>query len=134
MKTLVSAVLAVALFSACGSDHRPACSASDAGTGCDVVMCGASNVMFPTFDKTCSSVADCAYAIHQSNCCGATLAIGLNKAEQTRFAADEKTCVDQYPICGCPATPTITEDGQAATPGKTIIVQCQSGKCMTTVQ
>ena len=134
MKTFVFAVLAVALFPACGSDHRPACSASDGGTGCDVVVCGAANATFPTFDKTCSSVADCAYAIHQTNCCGATVAIGFNKAEQARFAADEKTCVDQYPLCGCPATPTMTEDGRAATPGATIVVQCPSGKCMTTLQ
>jgi len=28
----------------------------------------------------------------------------------------------------------VFEDGQAATPGKVIIVQCQSSKCMTTLK
>jgi hypothetical protein len=135
MKTFISAVMFVALIQfACGSDKPAACSTRDSGTGCDTVMCSGSNSSFPTFDKTCSNVDDCAIAIHQSNCCGATLAIGITKAEQDRFAADEKTCVDQYPLCGCPATPTITEDGQAQTAGKMIIVQCQSGRCMTTVK
>ena len=135
MKTLAAAVLSLVL-SACGSNHRSEVSdgGSCDGGSCDEVSCSGSNTRFPTFDKTCSLVTDCAIAIHQINCCGATLAIGINKVEQQRFAADEKTCLDQYPLCACPATPTITEDGQAATPGKTIVVQCQSGKCMTTVQ
>src|SRR5690349_14293245 len=106
MKTLAAAVLALVL-SACGSNKRSACEASDGGS-CDEVSCSGSHISFPTFDKTCSSVTDCAIAIHQTTCCGSTLAIGLNKAEQQRFAADEKTCLDQYPLCTCPATPTMT--------------------------
>ncbi|HET7505589.1 MAG TPA: hypothetical protein VFK02_31430 [Kofleriaceae bacterium] len=131
MKIVAATVLALVL-SACGSNRRSADDTSDGGR--DEVSCTGSNTSFPTFDKTCSSVTDCAIAIHQTNCCGATLAIGINQAEQQRFDADEKTCLDQYPLCGCPAIPTITEDGQAATPGKMIVVQCQAGKCMTTVQ
>lgn len=126
------AVLAALVHTACNSDHRPACAASDGGD-CDVVMCRAQNSTFPTFDKTCHTVDDCAFAVHQTNCCGSTLAIGFSKAEQSRFAADEKTCLDQYPLCACPQTPTMTEDGQFATSGKTIVVQCQSGMCMTTL-
>jgi hypothetical protein len=140
MKTLVAALLTLcALFQpGCNGDKAAACdSAGDSSppsTACDVVMCAGSNMSFPTFDKTCTSPDDCAFAIHQTNCCGATLAVGLTKAEQTRFAADEKTCVDQYPLCACPAVPTVTEDGQSASAGKTIVVECQSGKCMTTVK
>ena len=139
MKMLIAAVLVVGVgfHPGCHGDRAAACNnTNDAAptSGCDVVMCSGSNISFPTFDKTCTSPADCAIGIHQTNCCGATLAIGMTKAEQARFAADEKICIDQYPLCGCPAIPTITEDGQSADPGKMIVVECQSNRCMTTVK
>lgn len=139
MKTLASALLIIGtvLQAGCNADRAATCThGGDASPsqGCEMIMCSSSNASFPSFDKTCTSADDCAIGIHQTNCCGATLAIGMTKAEQARFAADEKICIDQYPICGCPAIPTITEDGQSAAPGKTIIVECLSNMCMTTVK
>jgi hypothetical protein len=128
------ALLIAALVAGCGSDMRAACEASDAGSCGDTVMCSGVSPQFPSFDKSCGSVDDCAFAVHQTNCCGATLAVGFAKAEASRFAADEKTCAAQYPACGCPATPTMTEDGLSATAGQAIAVACQSGRCMTTVK
>jgi hypothetical protein len=126
------ALLAIAVAAACGSDMRSAC---DGGTcSGDLVMCSGFEATFPTFNKACVTVDDCAFAVHQTNCCGATLAIGFNKAEAARFADDEKTCVAQYPACGCPATPTMTEDGLSVTAGQAIAVGCQAGRCMTTVK
>ena len=140
MKTLGSALLALCAVAqpACSSNQAPTCgTASDAfpaGPGCDVVMCaGTTPTSFPTFDKTCTIAGDCVIGIHQTSCCGSTLAIGMARTEQFRFVSDENTCVGQYPMCACPATPTVTEDGQTGTPGKPIIVACQAGKCMTTV-
>jgi hypothetical protein len=141
MKTLVSALLALcAVF-------QPGCSANKAATcdtpsdslpsshGCDVITCtGTTPTSFPSFDKACTIAGDCVIGIHQTSCCGSTLAIGLAGTEQTRFAFDENTCVAQYPQCACPATPTVTEDGQHGAPDKPIVVECQSGRCMTTVK
>ena len=140
MKTLACSLLAVCALiqPGCNADRAAACDvggdSSSSSDGCDVVVCTGPKISFPTFDKTCTSVDDCAISIHQINCCGAMLAIGMTKAEQARFAADEKVCVDQYPLCACPAMPTLAEDGQGATAGKTIVVECQSSKCMTTVK
>lgn len=125
----------VALVAGCGSGGRGACETGDAGrcTG-DVVICSGTSTTFPSFDKTCSAAGDCAFDLHQTNCCGATLAIGFNRAEAARFAADEETCVRQYPVCGCPATPPMTEDGLTAIGGQSITVLCESGRCRTTVK
>ena len=90
---------------------------------------------FPTFDKTCTSAGDCVIGIHQSDCCGSRQAIGMNETEQARFSADEATCVAQYsPGCECPPAFPLAEGGQSAFDGKTIVVECQSNQCITTVK
>lgn len=126
--------LVVSLVAACGSDGRAACQADAGSCTGDLVMCSGAATTFPSFDKTCGAAGDCAFDVHQTNCCGATLAIGFHRAEVARFAADEKICVSQYPVCGCPATPTMTEDGLVVTGGQAITVLCQSGRCTTTVK
>lgn len=105
--------------------------ATDAG---DLVMCTGATPSFPSFDKTCTLAADCFIGIHQINCCGSMKAIGMNKAEKTRFATDEKLCESQYPGCGCAATPTVAEDGMSESGTKVITVECQASKCMTLVK
>lgn len=102
--------------------------------GGDVVMCAGAMPSFPSFAKTCVTAADCLIGTHQINCCGAMKALGINQAEKDRFAADEKICEGQYPGCGCPAAPTVAEDGQFADIGKMIVVECQATKCMTLVK
>lgn len=110
---------------------------SDGGTGTDggdVVMCVGATPSFPSFDKTCTGVADCFIGIHQTNCCGATKSIGINQAEKAPFTSDEKTCEGQYPGCDCAATPTVAEDGQFASATTMIVVECQASKCVTLVK
>jgi hypothetical protein len=58
----------------------------------------------------------------------------MNKAELAQFTADEKVCTEQYAKCACPAYFTISEDGQRAMVGQSMVVECQSGQCMTTVK
>jgi hypothetical protein len=141
MKTVVSALLALsALFPlGCNANKAATCDtpsdALPASHACDGVMCtGQMPTSFPIFDKTCTIAGDCVLGIHQTSCCGSSLAIGMTRAEQARFAVDENTCVGQYPQCACPATPTVTEDGQHGTPDNPIVVECQAGSCMTTVR
>jgi len=102
--------------------------------GGDLVMCTGATPTFPTFDKSCTLASDCFIAIHQINCCGSMKALGLNQAEQARFAADEKICQGQYPGCGCAAAPTVAEDGQSESAGKMIVVECQARQCTTLVK
>jgi hypothetical protein len=123
-----------ALAPGCHGDRATAADAAPGGDAADGVQCGGANGVFPTFDKTCSNADDCATGIHQTNCCGATQAIGLAKAELSRFTADEKVCVDQYPPCACPATPTVAEDGHTPVGGQSIVVDCESRRCMTSVR
>ena len=106
---------------------------ADGGSG-DIVMCTGATPTFPSFDKTCAGATDCTIGLHQINCCGSMKAIGINQAEKTRFDADEKLCESQYPGCGCAAAPTVAEDGHSEDAGKTIVVECQVGKCMTLVK
>ena len=110
----------------------PDLASSDAGS--DVVMCGTSPIVFPSFDKTCSDSSQCSFGTHQINCCGSQLAIGFNVAEASRFATDEKQCRSQYPPCACPASPTKTEDGQTWDGVKTIVATCTAKGCMTTLK
>ena len=138
MKTLASAllVLAALVLPACNSMTDSQCNGhlpSPSGE-CTNAMCRVTDDGFPMFDKTCRIAADCVFGVHQTDCCGSTQAIGMNKAEQTRFEATEKACTDQYASCACPAFFTKSEDGQQATDGKMIVVECQSSLCMTTVR
>lgn len=119
----------------CNADRAAACSAGGApgsGDDCDTIACGVAATQFPSFDKSCATPADCVIGVHQINCCGSTLAIGMNRAEQARFTADEQACASQYPHCACAQTAT-AEDGQSAL-GKDVVVLCRSGQCMTAVQ
>jgi hypothetical protein len=127
-------VAAGMLLPGCGASVSGTSDAAASGDAAAGVMCTGTVGVFPTFDKTCTVVDDCAIGIHQTNCCGATTAMGLTKAEEARFAAAEKICVDQYPPCACPATPTVAEDGRNPIAGQSIVVECQSRKCMTAVQ
>lgn len=129
---LLAALGALAL--GCHTDSATTGDAGGPGDAAGGVMCTGPLGVFPTFDKTCSIADDCTFGVHQTNCCGATQAIGMTRAELARFTEDEKVCVDQYPACACPATPTVAEDGHTPVAGQTIVVECQSRMCMTTVK
>jgi hypothetical protein len=138
MKTIIFASIAFAVLflSACNEPaqkcdgHLP----SSSDDSCANPMCRVSDPGFPTFDKTCTVAGDCVFGVHQTDCCGSTKAIGMNKAELAQFTADEKVCTEQYAKCACPAYFTVSEDGQRAMAGQSMVVECQLGQCMTTVK
>lgn len=66
-----------------------------------------------TLDDSCTSDADCAYGIHQTDCCGNTFAVGFRTSERTRFETFEPMCQATYPLCGCPSGPTRTDSGES---------------------
>jgi hypothetical protein len=97
----------------------------------DPIMCPG---VFPIFDKSCSGVDECAIGVHTTDCCGNSVALGMNSAELEAFNAAEAICDSQYPACGCPAMPTMAEDGQSVADPRSLAVDCIEGSCMTFVQ
>lgn len=89
---------------------------------------------FPHFAKRCTTERDCAIGTHQIDCCGSTAAIGISSFERRRFEMAEGTCRTQYPACGCPAQPTIAEDGQFVLDPARLVVQCINTFCTTSVR
>jgi hypothetical protein len=89
--------------------------------------------VFPMFDKSCSGDNDCAVVVHTTDCCGNSVAIGINENEVDAFEAAEAICDSQYPPCGCPAGPTVAEDGNQAFDPNDLDVECVMGACTSFV-
>ena len=113
--------------SATDSTATDATDATDTG---EPIMCPD---VFPMFDKSCIEDSDCAVVIHTSDCCGNTVAWGLNAGEVEAFDAAEAICDAQYPQCDCPAGPTVAEDGNEALDPDLIGVSCSMGACTSFV-
>lgn len=112
----------------------PDVATSDAGAPDTGVVCGGSREgSFPAFASACSVASDCVLAVHQTDCCGNTHALGIRADQQAAFTLAEQQCDRMYPGCGCPAGPTVADDGMSARPPATIAVQCTSGMCTTYV-
>jgi len=92
-----------------------------------------SGSIFPEFDDTCSADADCMVALHQINCCGTQIAIGINVAEGADFKAAEAICQGQYPGCGCAQFPTEADDGNTGYLLEDFAASCMDGACWTSV-
>ena len=112
---------------ASGSGGSVTTGSSSGVTGVD---CAAG--VFPTFSKTCAADGSCVTKIHQTNCCGSTVAIGVSASASATFDAAEKACDAMYPGCGCDGMGPVAEDGKLGDPSQ-IQVACQMGKCMTFV-
>ncbi len=135
MHALVVLLLACAMFS-CGSTTDPGTLGPDSGTG-DADGGPLSSCNFVNqLDRGCTSDTDCVVGIHQTDCCGNTAAIGMNRTE-ARFDALESTCQASYPGCGCASGPTRTDSGETAFDSMSIQVACVSGgptrSCLTFV-
>lgn len=105
-------------------------SSGTGGTGGAGVDCNAG--VFPTFSKACQADSDCVTKIHETNCCGSTVAIGVSEAASAAFDAAESACEAMYPGCGCDGMGPVAEDGKTGTQSQ-IQVACQMGACMTFV-
>jgi hypothetical protein len=86
-------------------------------------------------DRSCLADMDCVSVVFQTDCCGNTLAFGVNSgsASSAKNAAD--TCQRGFPGCGCPARPTVAEtglpDGGQPMFDAPIDAYCASGTCKT---
>jgi hypothetical protein len=104
----------------------------DAGSPDAGPMCGVDGGFFPEFNKLCTSANDCAFGLHQVDCCGNLLAIGFNKSQTAAFNAAEATCDPMYPHCFC-ASALRAEDGEVASGPQSIAVRCDGCQCVTYV-
>lgn len=94
------------------------------------VQCVGADYAFPAFAKACAVDDDCVVGMHQINCCGSHLALGLAKNDQAAFLAAESLCEAQYPGCGCAAMAPLAEDGYSALAGGSdIAAHCVAGAC-----
>lgn len=109
----------------------------DAGSGVGTLTCpyeslGAAGTKI-TYDRSCRSVADCAMATHERDCCGAIIVLGINKRETDRFITDTGICHNGGPACDCLAAGPIAEDGVTAPSSQVVVVDCVLGVCRTRV-
>jgi hypothetical protein len=118
-----------------GGNTADGATAADAGTtdGADGELSCDRGAAFPAqlpFDRACGRSEDCFVANHMIDCCGTIRAIGMNKAEQTRFTTAERQCAATFPLCGCSTDYTITDRGSVSAMA-TIEVTCDHGTCST---
>jgi hypothetical protein len=86
-----------------------------------------------TYPKACTADTDCVVKIHQLNCCGTSMAVGVASSGAADFDAEEAACDATYPKCGCATMGTKAEDGttNGDFSGASIPVKCDAGKCTT---
>ena len=93
-------------------------------------MCASEPSVFPTFDRSCMTPADCDIAPHQTDCCGSILFTGIAAYERMRFDVAEATCRAEYPACGCLGTYS-ADDGTTPSSGPEPYVLCTDNTCTT---
>lgn len=124
-----------------GVDYPSPCEANRAGTSvASSGSCGATDAGTPdpcgavaTLTRACTTDSSCAVAIHQTDCCGNTVAIGINHSELMAFTSLESACDASYPVCGCPVGPTTTDTGETTFDPTAVRVTCFMGTCTTYV-
>lgn len=105
--------------------------------GASGVQCGpAGPAAFPTFDKQCSTDADCVLAVHTLSCCGDVLVMAISQGALPAFQAAESTCSGQYPACGCASNSVTFENGVAyggtSDPTSAAAARCVNHSCLAT--
>lgn len=89
-----------------------------------------------TYDKRCTTAADCRIGMHLWDCCGSQIALGVSVGDLSRFTRDGGLCGDEFGgLCDCGSGGPHVEDGRTPRKpnGADIVVQCMGGACMTSV-
>ncbi len=85
-----------------GTDGSAACTAG--------VECSNYAAVLATQPRGATSLANCVVQLHQSDCCGATRAYGINHGARTELCPAETACVASYPSPASCTDNTITTD------------------------
>ena len=116
--------------SSCSPPTCPRLVCGDAGAP---IVCLAHGVgSFPTFDRSCHNDIDCFVAMHQTDCCGSIVAMGLSASQRVAFDAAERVCEGMYPPCMCAPHPPLADDGRYGTV-ETVAARCGAGVCTSFV-
>ncbi len=92
-------------------------STSDAGDVCSYV---------DTIDRSCTVDGDCLVRLHQTDCCGNSVMIGIASSAGGDYQASEPACMASYPACGCPAMPPRTDSDETVTDTSAVLAACVS--------
>lgn len=95
----------------------------------DAGMCGAA---FPTFDRGCEINADCSVVLHQVDCCGTNVALGIRFDGVSSFDTRETACRALFPVCDCVSQPTAADDGTVDDGIRPVRSECVGGNCRST--
>ncbi|HEX7604142.1 MAG TPA: hypothetical protein VF316_21135 [Polyangiaceae bacterium] len=133
MRHVLALVFVTATILACSASTFPA---ADAGGAADASTEGGFPAActvdggFPGFVKGCSVTAGCVSKLHQIDCCGSMIAIGINHSEATLCDQSELAWENACPKCQCAAKPTMAEDGSTGL-NANVKVNCESLTCKT---
>jgi len=106
-----------------GGGGSDAGGSSDAGAGGSGPVAAACDYV-DTLDDSCTTDADCAVGLHQTDCCGNSVMIGFNTSAQMEYATNESACMMSYPGCGCPAMLPTTDSGETVTDTMEVQAAC----------
>ncbi len=97
-----------------------------------VVCTGTRVAVFPTFDRRCAAATECAAVLHQTDCCGTFVAMGLRASERGGFDAAEMRCQSMLPGCGCASRETTDDDGNPVQGSGVAMIdaRCRDGRCV----
>ncbi|MBK7582714.1 MAG: hypothetical protein IPI67_21270 [Myxococcales bacterium] len=118
-----------------GSSSGSGGSSADGG---DFLKCFDATGKLTAYDlKTCTG-ATCTLLVHQTDCCGNTLLIGVDTSHLAELQACETAWRTTLPACGCPAGPPEIEQpaGTTVSDASAASVSCgnftnTSGICIT---
>jgi len=68
-----------------------------------------------TIDRSCTMDSDCLVRLHQTDCCGNSVMIGIASSASGVYLASEPACMASYPACECPAMPPRTDSDETVT-------------------
>lgn len=123
----------VATVAVLGCGHADTPGSGDASATVQTFTCEAGDVTFPALDKSCQEASDCTLAIHVTDCCGNSTAVGIHASGQQAFFDAEQQCAARFPDCDCPAGQPVAEDGNSGSP-QLISVRCELNLCRTFVE
>ena len=136
MRRMLASVFVTAILVACSASTFPTTDAGADGAAGDGSTDGGfpgactRDGGFPGFVKDCTLPAGCVVKLHQIDCCGTMMAIGINHSESARFDATELEWETACPKCKCLPGPTLAEDGNTGVSAN-VKVSCESQTCKT---
>lgn len=92
------------------------------------LVCGPNRAL-PPLEAACTTTADCLAVIHQTDCCGSQIAVGIRTSERARFEMLEQACRASYPQCMCAPRQLTTEDGSLIADPRELAAECVAGRC-----